>query len=83
MYMRKSMRDLTTAEEKRLQLDKKRLELEKNKYNNKLFTENKKRSKRKAFQLFLFRFWKYKKNIFFRFKYKKQSNTGNFTRFFK
>lgn len=49
MYMRKSMRDLTTAEEKRLELDKRRLELEKNKYNNKLFTENKKRSKYKTF----------------------------------
>lgn len=49
MYMRKSMRDLTTAEEKRLELDKKRLELEKNKYYKKLLTENKKRSKYSTF----------------------------------
>lgn len=45
MYMRKSMRDLTTIEEKKYILEQKKLELEKNKYNNKLFTENKKRGK--------------------------------------
>ena len=49
MYMRKSMRDLTTVEEKKYILEQKKLELEKNKYYKKLLTENKKRSKYKTF----------------------------------
>lgn len=45
MYMRKSMRDLTTIEEKKYILEQKKLEIEKDKYYKKLLTENKKRSK--------------------------------------
>ena len=45
MYMRKSMRDLTTVEEKKYILERKKLEIEKDKYYKKLLTENKKRSK--------------------------------------
>lgn len=45
MYMRKSMRDLTTIEEKKYILEQKKLKLEKNKYYKKLLTENKKRGK--------------------------------------
>ena len=49
MYMRKSMRDLTTVEEKKYILEQKKLELEKDKYYKKLLAENKKRSKYKTF----------------------------------
>lgn len=45
MYMRKSMRDLTTIEEKKYILEQKKLEIEKDKYYKKLLTENKKRNK--------------------------------------